>query len=189
VLAGGLKSKRLLDESMYMRSWHFGVFVMTILLAQADRGVGADRAEPTIDALLKKAGNAAGDGHRAKILQQVLKREGVSEELERDIKRVIRNYRPETVKKSSPVYPMACFNMGRNLLTKTIQYAQIWHYEDRRNRNFTRINAWFKLAADAYPDNPVLQTYLGNSPPWPSPSWSKSSGEPAPPARLSPTNS
>lgn len=140
-------------------------------------------AEPSVERLIREAGNAEDDAVRLEILKRLDARTDLEPKLREELGRltaVVQRwvYEPRLfqwfdkpirakldydfgVGPDSPLYPLTCIYRGRMLVWTANEYGNILGYHDERRRFFDRAVDNFRIANRAFPENRIVQMYLG----------------------------
>jgi len=76
---------------------------------------------------------------------------------------------PPDIGKASPLYPIWAYYRARNLLWIPIQIGYIRRYPERREPYYSRAWELLKVADAAFPENRIIDMYLGEPLAWPAP--------------------
>jgi len=159
------------------------LLLVPLLAASA---VNAGDAEP----LLQRAGNADTEEVRLAALQELRSRRDLEETLHADLDRMIEEIERWTGAKEtrldyfgrqvsrtldydfgiapdSPVYPLTYFYRGRMVTWYALESGGVWRNPQRKRAFLDTARGFFEKAAAAFPENAVVQMYLGE--PIPSP--------------------
>ncbi len=144
---------------------------------------GAHARDDSIQAVIQQAGNADNDELRLDYLRKLQKRPGLDASLREDLAKLITQIdrwlheerlsyfgREVSRKKdfdfqipeSSPVYPLTWLYRGRMVIWYTMESGGVWSIAERRREFFDIAHGFFEKAARAFPENKVVQMYLGH---------------------------
>lgn len=158
----------------------------------AELGVGqaalaAPRDIPSVEDLIRQAGNADSDAERLALLKELRALSQLSPALAADADKLIafvgkwvegkslHFYGAEVSKTgdvdlgvppSSPLHPLTYLYRGRAVLTLVLQNGNLWSYPDRRRQWFAIARSFFEKAHQAFPENRIARMYLGEGIPW-----------------------
>lgn len=156
-------------------------------------------SEPSVERLIRDAGNAEDDAARLEILKRLDARADLEPQLRSELGRltaVVQRWVREPqlfqwfdkpirsqldydfgVSQDSPLYPITCIYRGRMLVWTANEYGNILGYHDQRRRFFDRAVEQFRIANKAFPENRIVRMYLGEPFP-PAKEYSRVAGAP-----------
>ncbi|MHC4180373.1 MAG: hypothetical protein ACYSWU_22955, partial [Planctomycetota bacterium] len=137
--------------------------------------------------MIRRAGNADDDGARLEILKKLQETPGLDAKLKADVDNMAAAVEQWITSKQlpyfggrisrtrdfdfrvgqdSPLYPLTCIYRGRMLTWVTLESGGIIHNQQRRRQFLDKAVANFKIARTAFPENRIVQMYLGRPIPW-----------------------
>ncbi|NND07406.1 MAG: hypothetical protein HKN87_13595 [Saprospiraceae bacterium] len=72
----------------------------------------------------------------------------------------------EQIDERSPLYPMNAFYQARMLIAEVIERGELSQVPAEKKRYYDRARVLLQIAAQAYPNNELIQIYLGKRMPW-----------------------
>jgi len=136
-----------------------------------------------VQAYIQRAGNADTDKERLRILRKIQEVPCLNQEFRNELDTLlsavdkwtnaddIRLWSPsyplfkkeegEAMFEDSPLYPVFLFYKARYVIWMALQRGSIWGNMDRRMKEFSRARSWLKQVNKAFPDNRIVNMYLG----------------------------
>jgi hypothetical protein len=168
------------------RVWIAGVICLVVL-----GGISVPRAVAAgpgpVEQLILQAGNADDDAIRLEILERLQETPGLDAKLRADVDKMVAAVRQWITSKQlpyfggqvsrtrnfdfrladdSPLYPLTCLYRARMLTWVTLESGGIIRNDQRRRQFLDEAVANFKIAGEAFPQNRIVQMYLGRPIPW-----------------------
>ncbi len=152
-------------------------FVVLLCATQAQAG------DDSIADVIQKAGNADSDEVRLEYLKQLREQPNLDSSLKEDLTKLITqierwlgeqrlDYFGRQVSRdkdfdfqipeNSMLYPLTWLYRGRMVIWYTMESGGVWSIPQRRHEFFGIARGFFEKAARAFPENKIIQMYLGH---------------------------